>query len=81
MLIYSDDILIDRFQVKTQPVVRFFGQSFRQVYKILAASAYRTGNYGLHYKWDFIIDFHWDSSPIGIGSPCWDAQSCTQVNM
>ena len=34
MLIYSDAILIDRFQVKTRPGVIFFGQHFRPVYKI-----------------------------------------------
>ena len=38
MLIYSDAVLIDCFQVKTRPGVRSFVQNFRPVYEKLAAS-------------------------------------------
>ena len=70
MLIYLDAIWIDCFQVKTRPGEKIFGQSFRPVCKLSAASAYQTGNYGIQHKWDFIIDFHRYSSPVGIESPC-----------
>ena len=50
MLTYSDAILLGCFQVKTLIGVRFFAKNLRPVYKILAASAYRTGNYGLQHK-------------------------------
>ena len=58
MPIYSDTGLLNCFQVKTRPGVRFFGQNFRPVYEISAASAYQAGNYGLQHKWDLIIDFN-----------------------